>query len=114
VADDCDDGDDGDDKVIEEAVNVQEEDVDECDADSIDGAIAEPEEKKLVEEEKLLDWYGIDDGMIDSIVSKGKRIKKGSGMNLHHQSSVGDLLQVGPYFRGRQDHLFIDLKSDQS
>jgi hypothetical protein len=65
------------------AVNGHVEEVDECDNDSLDSAI-DPEEEK---EE-------IDDGMIDSIAFKGKRIKKGCGLNSHHHSSVGDLLQV--------------------
>ena len=56
--------------------------------DSLDSAI-DPEEHRR-EHEDLDD----DPDMIDSIVFKGKKIRKGGGFNSHHFSSVGNLLQV--------------------
>ena len=75
---------------IEEDPVVVEEDgenLDGCEADSLDSAI-DPEEHKapIVEDD--------DEEYIDSIVFKGKKIKKGSGLHSHHFSSVGNLLQV--------------------
>ena len=75
---------------------VEEEDgetIDGCEADSLDSAI-DPEEHKAqdVEEE--------DGEYIDSIVFKGKKIKKRSShqsLHSHHFSSMGNLLQVGTY-----------------
>ena len=72
-----------------EKVNPEEdsETLDGCEADSLDSAI-DPEEHtaKHIDDD--------DDEYIDSIVHKGKRIKKGSGLRSHHFSSVGNLLQV--------------------
>ena len=67
------------------------ETIDGCEADSLDSAI-DPEDHtaKHIEDD--------DDEYIDSIVQKGKRIKKGSGLRSHHFSSVGNLLQVCTFF----------------
>ena len=65
-------------EAVEEALEV----------DSLDSAI-DPEEHRR-EHEDLDD----DPDMIDSIVFKGKKIRKGGGFNSHHFSSVGNLLQV--------------------
>lgn len=69
----------------EKPLEEDSETLDGCEADSLDSAI-DPEEHtaKPVED---------DDDYIDSIVTKGKRIKKGSGLRSHHFSSVGNLLQ---------------------
>jgi len=71
-----------------EKVNPEEdsETLDGCEADSLDSAI-DPEEHtaKHIDDD--------DDEYIDSIVHKGKRIKKGSGLRSHHFSSIGNLLQ---------------------
>ena len=56
-------------------------------ADSLDSAI-DPEDHRA----KITD--DDHDGLVDSIVFKGKKIKKGSGFHSHHFSSVGNLLQV--------------------
>ena len=54
--------------------------------DSLDSAI-DPEEHKNEDLDEDPDY-------IDSIVFKGKKIRKGGGFNSHHFSSVGNLLQV--------------------
>ena len=78
--------------IEEDPVVVDEdgENLDGCEADSLDSAI-DPEEHKapIVEDD--------DEEYIDSIVFKGKKIKKGSGLHSHHFSSVGNLLQVSIY-----------------
>ena len=77
--------------VVEEPIEEEDGETIGCDADSLDSAI-DPEEHKAQD---------FDDGngeYIESIVFKGKRIKKGSGhhsLHSHHFSSVGNLLQVG-------------------
>ena len=58
-----------------------------CDVDSLDSAI-DPEEHRAVQE------TADDEDLIDSIVFKGKKIRKGGGLYSHHFSSVGNLLQV--------------------
>ena len=70
-----------------EKIEVQEEEVDECEADSLDSAIDPEDHRAPIEVED-------DEDYIDSIVFKGKKIKKGSGLHSHHFSSVGNLLQV--------------------
>lgn len=54
--------------------------------DSLDSAI-DPEEHRRSQD------LDDDPDMIDSIVFKGKKIRKGGGFNSHHFSSVGNLLQ---------------------
>lgn len=63
--------------VVSKTQQEAKEDNLDCEADSLDSALEEEE----------------DDGMIESVVFKGKRIKRGHGMHSHHHSSVGDLLQ---------------------
>ena len=72
--------------------DLQEEDEKEVEeegleVDSLDSAI-DPEEHRRSED------LDDDPDMIDSIVFKGKKIRKGGGFNSHHFSSVGNLLQV--------------------
>lgn len=55
--------------------------------DSLDSAI-DPEEHRRSQD------LDDDPDMIDSIVFKGKKIRKGGGFNSHHFSSVGNLLQI--------------------
>ena len=74
----------------EPKVDEDGETIDGCEADSLDSAI-DPEEHKAQDIDDDNDEY------IDSIVFKGKRIKKGSShhsLHSHHFSSVGNLLQV--------------------
>ena len=74
----------------EPKVEEDGETIDGCEADSLDSAI-DPEEHKAQDIDDDNDEY------IDSIVFKGKRIKKGSShhsLHSHHFSSVGNLLQV--------------------
>ena len=74
-------------KAPEAPEEQQEEDEAEAlEVDSLDSAI-DPEEHRREEIEE-------DGDLIDSIVFKGKKIRKGGGFNSHHFSSVGNLLQV--------------------
>lgn len=73
--------------IQEEAAPKVEEVDDSCEADSLDSAIDPEDHSRQLEDEQ-------DDGYIDSIVFKGKKIRKGGGLHSHHFSSVGNLLQV--------------------
>ena len=64
----------------------EEDEAEGLEVDSLDSAI-DPEEHRREEIEE-------DGDLIDSIVFKGKKIRKGGGFNSHHFSSVGNLLQV--------------------
>ena len=79
-----------DEKVTEEVPEVQQDEAEAeaegLEIDSLDSAI-DPEEHRREEIEE-------DGEYIDSIVFKGKKIRKGGGFNSHHFSSVGNLLQV--------------------
>jgi len=74
----------------EEVVPPQEEEaeaaVEDCEADSLDSAIDPEEQRAAVVADD-------DDDYIESVVFKGKKIKKSSGPLSHHFSSVGNLLQ---------------------
>lgn len=74
-------------EMVQEAAKEEEEVDDSCEADSLDSAIDPEEHTRQLEDDQ-------DDGYIDSIVFKGKKIRKGGGLHSHHFSSVGNLLQV--------------------
>ena len=71
----------------EEAKPEDPEELETCEADSLDSAIDPEDHRATVLDEDEGDY-------IDSIVCKGKKIRRGGGLHSHHFSSVGNLLQV--------------------